>query len=159
MSNQLYMIDLFFISTTLISIFICSLTFSTKISSTQNSFYTIMYYFQIILVLILNFKNILLLYPTSDSVIGMSLLLMSVLPISVLGIAIGLSFSYWKQLPNSSWMSFRIWHAICLSAHIKPCVMIPIIGRSALMLLESVANLEPRPWTIAEYLEKLKQPS
>ena len=76
--------------------------------------------------------------------------------ISIGSIYSQLILGYIKQENHPIWMKFRIWYAICTAAHLEHPPMVGIIGKKALCLLEEVANKEPRPWTIAESLEKLK---
>ena len=54
------------------------------------------------------------------------------------------------------WIKFRIWHAICTAAHLDRSAIASVISEKSLLFLEEVASQEPRPWTIAESLEKLK---
>jgi hypothetical protein len=54
------------------------------------------------------------------------------------------------------WIKFRIWHAICAAARLERLAIASVIGEKSLRLLEEAAAKEPRPWTIAESLEKLK---
>jgi hypothetical protein len=79
--------------------------------------------------------------------------------ISLFSVILGLSFGHWNQKPNSAWMNFRIWHAICAAAHLERPAIVSVVGEKSLRLLEDVAAKEPRPWTIAESLEKLKDRS
>ncbi|WP_152976293.1 NACHT domain-containing protein [Methyloglobulus morosus] len=68
-----------------------------------------------------------------------------------------LFYGYKKNnLMLSLWAKFRIWHAICIAAHLERRAMNRIVGVKSIILLDEVANQEPQPWTIAESLHKLK---
>ncbi|MFZ2726999.1 MAG: hypothetical protein WAX77_12155 [Methylococcaceae bacterium] len=67
-----------------------------------------------------------------------------------------LMIGYKKQESYSFFVKLRIWQAICTAAHLERSAMVNVIGEKSLQLLEEVANNEPKAWTIAESLEKLK---
>lgn len=69
-----------------------------------------------------------------------------------------LFIGYKRQKEFVFWTEFRVWQAICVAAHLERTALVNVIGEKALALLEKVAQLELRPWSIAESLEKLKHP-
>lgn len=85
----------------------------------------------------------------------------------IVGIIVGFSFvfmeiyfqfylGYNKIQVSPLWVKFRSWQAICFAAHLDRSAMAKVVGEKALQLLEEVAQQEPKPWTIAESLEKLR---
>ncbi len=74
----------------------------------------------------------------------------------MLKIGLEINFGYLKNTQKSACMRFRIWHSICAAANIDRSAIASVIGEKSVRLLEEVTSQEPRPWTIAESLEMLK---
>lgn len=75
----------------------------------------------------------------------------------IAAVILALCFGYWQPKPECSWMRFRIWYAICDTAHLDRSAMVGVVGNKSLRLLEDVANKDARPWSLAESLERLKE--
>ena len=56
--------------------------------------------------------------------------------IVVLSVILGLLCGYYSHEQKSAWMRFRIWHAICVAAHLERPAIASVIGEKALRLLE-----------------------